>query len=37
MLDNPNLSLEKMLEIMAHGKDIIGISFLIIAMFLLYI
>jgi len=36
MLDNPNLSLEKMGEVIALGKDIIGISIIIIVLFLIY-
>ncbi len=37
MLDNPNMTLEKMIEVMAFGKDIIVILFVIVIVLLLYI
>lgn len=37
MLDNPNITLEKMIEVMAFGKDIIVILFVIVVALLLYI
>jgi len=37
MLDNPNLILEKTFEIVAYGSDVIGISILLIGIFLIYI
>ncbi|MCF6270369.1 MAG: hypothetical protein L3J41_11700 [Melioribacteraceae bacterium] len=37
MLDNPNITLEKMIEVMAFGKDIIVILFVIVIAVLLYI
>jgi len=37
MLDNPNLSTEKMLEVMAHGTDIIGILLILVLALLIYL
>lgn len=37
MLDNSNLSFEKMIEVVALAKDVIGVSLLILVLLLLYI
>ena len=37
MLDNPNLSLDKMLDVMAFGLDFIGYSLLLVIFFLIYL
>jgi hypothetical protein len=37
MLDNPNLGFEKMIEVVALAKDVIGVSLLILVLLLLYI
>ena len=37
MLDNPNLSLDKMLDVMAFGLDFIGYSLLLVVVLLIYL
>ena len=37
MLDNPNLTAEKMMEVMARGMDIVAISMIILIALLIYI